>query len=217
MSATTVLVMAKAPVPGRVKTRLAVAVGDHAAAELAAAALLDTIAAVRASNAAGVLALAGDLAGAIRGDEIAEALDGWTVVPQRGKGFAERLIAAHADAGEGVVVQIGMDTPQLTGPMLSDAAAALVGNDAVIGPAPDGGWWVLVRREARVAHSLAGVVMSTPSTCADTEAALARAGYVVVRTARLRDVDTLDDARAVAALAPDTHFARAWRSTAVAT
>lgn len=212
MSATTVLMMAKAPVPGRVKTRLAVDVGDRAAAELAAAALIDTIAAAGASEAARVLALDGDLAAAVRGDEIAAALDGWTVLPQRGHGFAERLVAAHADAGEGVVVQIGMDTPQVTGTMLRDAATALVGNDVVLGPALDGGWWVLVRRDPRVAQALAEVAMSTASTGADSEAALARAGHRVARTGILRDVDTLDDARAVAALAPDTHFAHAWRS-----
>lgn len=212
MSAGTVLVMAKAPVPGRVKTRLAADVGDRVAAELAAAALLDTIAAAHASEAARVLSLDGDLTTAVHGDEIAAALEGWTVLPQRGNGFAERLVAAHADAGDGVVVQVGMDTPQVTGAMLRDAAAALVGHDAVLGPALDGGWWVLVRRDPRVAQALAEVAMSTASTGADTEAALVRAGHRVARTGSLRDVDTLDDARSVAALAPDTHFAHAWRS-----
>ncbi|HXH78439.1 TIGR04282 family arsenosugar biosynthesis glycosyltransferase [Nocardioides sp.] len=213
----TVLVMAKAPVPGLVKTRLAVDLGDQAAAELAAAALLDTIEATRASGATGLLALAGDLTDAVGGDQIAAALTGWRVMPQRGRGFAERLVAAHADAGEGVVVQVGMDTPQLTGSILRDAAAALVECDAVLGPALDGGWWVLARRDPRVVEALAGVAMSTPTTGEATAAALARAGHRVSRTALLRDVDTLDDARAVAALAPDTRFARAWRSTPAAT
>lgn len=211
MSAT-LLVMAKAPVPGRVKTRLAVDVGDRVAAELAAAALLDTIAAASACDGGGVLALDGDLAAAVRGAEIAAALGGWTVLPQRGHGFAERLIAAHADAGEGVVVQIGMDTPQVTPTMVGDAAAALAGNDVVLGPAVDGGWWVLVRRDPRVTRVLAEVEMSTASTGADTEAALTRAGHRVARTGTLRDVDNFDDARAVAALAPGTRFAQAWHS-----
>lgn len=217
MSAPTVLVMAKAPVPGEVKTRLAVDVGDHIAAELAAAALLDTIDATRACGANGLLSLAGDLAGAVRADEINEALAGWTVLPQRGTSFSERLVAAHADAGEGVVIQIGMDTPQVTGPMLRDAATALVGVDVVLGPALDGGWWVLGRRDPSIARALADVTMSTPTTGADTVAALARAGHRVGRTVQLRDVDTLDDARAVAALAPDTQFARTWRAAQAAT
>lgn len=207
----TVLVMAKAPVPGRVKTRLAVDIGDDRAADLAAAALLDTIEATRAAGAAGHLSLAGDLSDAVRGPQLTEALAGWRITPQRGDTFAERLVNAHADAGDGLVIQIGMDTPQVTGPLLRTAADDLSGNDAVLGPAPDGGWWVLGRRDPRVAEALAEVVMSTPSTCADTERALAHAGHRVARTATLLDVDTLVDARTVADLAPTTLFAQAWR------
>src|SRR5205085_8467621 len=87
------LVVAKAPVAGRVKTRLGAEIGSGSAAEVAAAALLDTIAACR--DAFGVdgclLALAGDLTDAVRGDEIARALDGWSVARQRGATFSERL------------------------------------------------------------------------------------------------------------------------------
>jgi glycosyltransferase A (GT-A) superfamily protein (DUF2064 family) len=206
----TVLVMAKAPVAGRVKTRLGAHVGAAHAADLAAAALLDTIDAVADSGASGYLSLAGDLSGARRGAEISRALAGWTVTGQRGAAFAERLVRAHADAGDGLVVQIGMDTPQVTGDQLRAAAADLGGDDAVLGPAHDGGWWTLVRREARVAEALAAVTMSTPTTCTDTEVALRRAGHRVGRTVALLDVDDVDDARAVAAAHPGTRFARAW-------
>lgn len=82
MSGLTVLVMAKAPVPGRAKTRLAVHTGDDVAADLAAAALLDTVAAVEATpGARGHLALAGDLADGARGAELAHAVRGWTITP----------------------------------------------------------------------------------------------------------------------------------------
>lgn len=208
----TVLVMAKAPVPGLVKTRLAADIGDDRAADLAAAALLDTIDAARAAGAAGHLSLAGELADALRSDEIAEALVGWRITSQRGDGFAERLVNAHADAGPGLVLQVGMDTPQLTAALIRGAADALADHDAVLGPAPDGGWWVLGRRDPRVAEALAGVEMSTPSTCADTEGALVHAGHRVARTATLLDVDTLADARVVAESAPATRFARSWRA-----
>ena len=213
----TVLVMAKAPVPGRVKTRLAVDIGDDRAAELAAAALLDTIAATQMSGGSGHLCLAGDLADAVRAEELAEALAGWTITPQRGNDFAQRLVNAHADAGDGLVAQIGMDTPQVTGQHLRAAANALSGNDAVLGRALDGGWWVLVRRDARVAEALAEVEMSTSSTCADTQRALTQAGHRVGLTAELLDVDTLDDARTVADLAPATLFAQAWRGIPLVT
>ena len=94
-----VLVVAKAPVPGQAKTRLAASVGDTAAADIAAAALLDTLDAVAAAPvAARVVALTGELSAASYGAEITAGLADFTVVPQRGAGFAERLANAHIDA-----------------------------------------------------------------------------------------------------------------------
>ena len=208
------LVVAKAPVAGRVKTRLGAEVGDAVAAELAAAALLDTLAACReAFGPEGcLLALAGDLADAVRGDELVRALDGWGVGPQRGSTFAERLVNAHLDVPPGgPVVQVGMDTPQLCAATLHAAAAALEGHDAVLGPAEDGGWWVLGLRQPAGSVLLHDVPMSTPTTYDDTRSALERAGLEVGVTATLRDVDTVADAEAVARDWPDRRFARAWR------
>lgn len=210
----TVLVTAKAPVPGLAKTRLAATVGYDAAADLAAAALLDTLAAA-APAAAGrehrVVALAGDLEQAARAEQLDRALRDWRVVPQRGEGFDQRLAAAHADAGPGPVVQVGMDTPQVTSDLLQAVADALVVDDAVLGPAPDGGWWVLGLRDPAHAEALVGVPMSTPQTYDDTRAALLARGIGVGATATLRDVDDAADAEAVASAAPGTLFARAWR------
>jgi glycosyltransferase A (GT-A) superfamily protein (DUF2064 family) len=209
----TVLVMAKAPVPGRAKTRLAASTGDAVAADLAAAALLDTIAAVAAlPGARGHLALDGDLATASRGRELVAAIRGWQVTPQRGASFAARLAAAHRDAGAGPVVQVGMDTPQVTPELLAGVVDDLDGHDACLGPATDGGWWALARRDPAVAAPLASVAMSTPSTYDDTRAALTGAGHRVASTAPLGDVDTIEDAVAVARLAPATRFAAAFRA-----
>ncbi len=211
-----VLVMAKAPVAGRVKTRLGADVGHEAAARVAAAALLDTIeAATAAAGAEGcLLALEGDLDGAVEGDALRAALAGWTVTPQHGDGFARRLAHAHAEAGPGVVVQVGMDTPHATAEHLVAAAAPLradaPAHDAVLGPADDGGWWVLARRDPAVAAVLAEVEMSTERTGEETRAALTRAGWRVGTTVSLRDVDEVADADAVAALAPGSRFAAAW-------
>jgi uncharacterized protein len=208
------LVVAKAPVAGRVKTRLGVDVGSAAAADLAAAALLDTLAACRAAFGTGgcLLALDGDLADAVRGAEIARALSGWAVSCQRGSTFAERLANAHLDVPPGgPVVQVGMDTPQLTPRLLLDVAGALADHDAVLGPAEDGGWWVLGLRAPGGAAALHGVPMSTPTTYDDTRSALTGAGLGVGATATLRDVDTIADAEAVADAVPDGGFARAWR------
>lgn len=218
-----VLVTAKAPVPGEVKTRLGVDIGMDAAARVAAASLLDTLEACGAAYPPGRrhLALAGDLRRALLAPDLDEALAGWDVFPQEGKGFAHRLAHAHATVatrGQGPAVQIGMDTPQVTPELLLQVEAALGlpsdpgAADAALGPAEDGGWWVLALRDGTRAAVLRGVPMSEPTTCVETRAALTAAGQRVIDVAVLRDVDTVADADAVAALAPDGRFAAEWRS-----
>lgn len=209
-----VLVMAKAPVAGRVKTRLAARVGDDAAAELAAACILDTLDVCEAVFDRCHLALSGDLDRAVRSSELCERLGMWTLHAQHGDGFAERLANAHTDVARATgapVVQIGMDTPHLSVADLA-AVADLVGhgNDAVLGPAEDGGWWVLAVTDPTLAQPLAGVEMSSPRTYGDTRDALQETGATVAGTTRLRDVDTVEDADLAAAAAPETRFARQW-------
>lgn len=220
---TQILVVAKAPLCGSVKTRLGAEIGMQEAAEVAAAALLDTLAACTEGYGATRchLALAGELGSAVRGEEIAAAVTGWSVFPQRGDGFAERLVHAHTvlgTRGPGPVLQIGMDTPQVT-PALLAATEVCLGDeddpnrcDGVLGAATDGGWWILALRDARTATPLRVVTMSTPSTHDDTRHALTAAGLRMGTTMVLRDVDTAADARAVAELAPTGRFAALWRT-----
>lgn len=206
------LVVAKAPVPGRCKTRLGVSVGYDVAAEVAAASLLDTLAACSEafSPERCVLALDGELAPAVAGAELGSATAGWTVVPQRGSGLGERLAHAHAGTAPGPVVQVGMDTPQLTPALLTALVDGLDRHEAVLGPALDGGWWALALRDGRAAAPLAGVPMSTAHTGAATKAALEASGLRVGLGAPLRDVDTASDADEVALDCPGSRFAAAW-------
>lgn len=203
----TVLVVAKAPVPGLAKTRIARDVGDRAAAELAAAALLDTLDTATASGMAVVVALTGDLADGARSDEIGAVLDGLVVVPQVGESFGERLARAHldADAGHGVI-QVGMDSPQIRAHDLTDASERLDNHPSVLGPAEDGGWWLLGVRRGSDASGLVAVEMSTASTATHTIEVLPEP---TARLRTLRDVDTWEDARVVAAEVPDSRFAAA--------
>jgi glycosyltransferase A (GT-A) superfamily protein (DUF2064 family) len=206
------LVTAKAPVAGRVKTRLGAAIGMEAAARIAAAALLDTLVACRAAFDECHLALEGDLSGACREAALREHLAGWVVHPQRGSCFGERLANAHADAaGHGPTVQVGMDTPQVTAADLREVAAAAAERNAVLGPSPDGGWWVLAIRDPAAAADLAGVPMSRPDTFARTRAALLAAGYAVTIGRELTDVDTVREAEEVAGSLTRGHFLRAWQ------
>ncbi|WP_372663134.1 TIGR04282 family arsenosugar biosynthesis glycosyltransferase [Amycolatopsis kentuckyensis] len=210
------LVVAKAPVPGLAKTRLSPPATPAQAARIAAAALLDTLDAVCAvPGAAPVVAMTGDLGAAALAPEIGAALRHVTTIPQRGWDFGARLAHAHADAAavhSGLpILQIGMDTPQVTPASLAEAAAPVVdgGHDSVLGPAVDGGWWALGLAEPRHAQVLAGVPMSREDTGERTMRALTACGLRPRRAAELSDVDTMTDARTVAAMCPDGRFARA--------
>ena len=185
-----VVVLAKTPVPGRVKTRLCPPCTPAQAARIAAAALADTLDTVAAGPARQpVLAVDGELS----------APAGWARMPQRGAGLGPRLANAFADAGP-VSLLVGMDTPQLTPGHLTAGAALLTGADAVLGLAPDGGWWALGLRDPAHAGVLREVPMSTSRTGALTLDALLRLGLRVALLPELRDVDTAADAREVAAL-----------------
>src|SRR4051812_21388413 len=134
------IVLAKAPVAGRVKTRLCPPCAPEEAALLATAALRDTLRAVAATKAARrVCVLDGEPGG-------------WLpphieVLPQRGGGLDARLAAAFADVGTPALL-IGMDTPQVTSHHLQDGLARLAEADAVLGLAPDGGYWTIGLRRA---------------------------------------------------------------------
>jgi uncharacterized protein len=211
----TLLVVAKAPEPGRAKTRLAATVGERAAAEIAAAALLDTLDAVAtAPSAARVVALTGDLNGAVACAEIRARLESFTVIGQRGDGFGDRLANAHADAADGLpVLQIGMDTPQVTADLLASCARRLLAGPAVLGPARDGGWWVLGVQEPAMAQCLRSVPMSAPETGRLTLKALRDNGIAVTTVEELADFDVVDDVAAVRDVcAPGSRFARVTRA-----
>jgi glycosyltransferase A (GT-A) superfamily protein (DUF2064 family) len=211
----TVLVVAKAPVPGLAKTRLAAKRGEEAAADIAAAALLDILDAVAQTPVtARVVAMTGDLDHACRGAEIAERLGSFTVIGQRGDDFADRLANAHADAairGQ-PVLQIGMDTPQVSAELLTDCAGSLLTAPALLGMARDGGWWVLGVADPSSAECLRQVPMSRPDTGAVTLAALRDTGISVKLVEELHDVDTVEDIPLVrAACRSDSRFAHVTR------
>ncbi|BCL25727.1 DUF2064 domain-containing protein [Streptomyces aurantiacus] len=201
----TLLVIAKEPRPGRVKTRLTPPFTPAEAAALAEAALTDTLLAVAATPATRrVLVLEG-----APGPWLPPGFD---VVPQCGGGLDERLAAAFAGC-DGPALLIGMDTPQVTPALLAED---FTGCDAVFGPAEDGGFWALGLAEPDP-RLLRGVPMSTPTTGAVQRERLVGAGLRVRDLPRLRDVDTAADAEAVAAAVPHSRFAaRLTRLTAVA-
>ena len=191
----TLLVIAKEPRPGRVKTRLTPPFTPQEAATLAEAALVDTLRTVAAAPARRrVLVLDG-----APGPWLPAGFD---VVRQCAGTLDERLAAAFAGC-DGPALLIGMDTPQVTPALLTVDFADC---DAYFGPADDGGFWALGLAEP-CPELLRGVPMSTSTTGAAQRSRLAGAGLRVRDLPRLRDVDTAADATAVAAAAPAGVFA----------
>ncbi|HEX3822832.1 MAG TPA: DUF2064 domain-containing protein [Mycobacteriales bacterium] len=200
------VVIAKAPVAGQVKTRLCPPYTLTEAAVLAEAALMDTLDTVAATPAAARTVV---LEGAV-GPWLPA---GFSVIPQRGNGLDERLAAGLLDAQHNhraPVLLVGMDTPQLTPALLADACDDLMtgDTDAVLGPTADGGWWALGLRHVDPSL-LIGVPMSTPHTYTAQLARLAAHRLKVVKLPQLVDVDDADSAEIVAALAPASRFSRA--------
>jgi glycosyltransferase A (GT-A) superfamily protein (DUF2064 family) len=203
------IVVAKEPRPGRVKTRLCPPCTPAEAAAIAAAALADTL----------------DAAARCGADRVVLALDGrpgpWcptgVAVVGQGDGGLDRRLTTAWSAVRGPALLVGMDTPQV-GPTELDAALGSLdapGVDAVLGPALDGGWWAVGLRRPQP-RAFIGVPMSRDDTGARQLARLAALGLRTRRLASHRDVDTWTDALAVAAAAPGGRCAAAVRAVAMA-
>ena len=135
------------------------------------------------------------------------------MIPQRGDDFADRLANAHADAADGYpVLQIGMDTPQVSAELLAGCAQQLLAAPAVLGLACDGGWWVLGVGKPALAECLRAVPMSQADTGELTLRALRANGIDVTPVQRLADVDVVDDVAVVRnACGTASRFARVTR------
>ncbi len=194
------LVMVKEPRPGRVKTRLCPPCTPEEAADLAVAAIADTLDAVAASSAdRRVVALDGQ-----PGPWLPE---GFEVIPQTDGSLGRRLDHAWGVVG-GPGVQIGMDTPQVDACLLDEALDVLAdGAPCVLGDATDGGWWAI-----GLHHSVPDLFEPVPTSRADTGALQRQRcrdlGLEVTDLPPLTDVDQAADAVSVGRSAPGTRFGR---------
>jgi uncharacterized protein len=210
-----VLVMAKAPEPGKVKTRLCPPCTPVEAAAIAEAALADTLDAVVACHAdRKVVALAGRA-----GRWLPPGLE---VISQRGGELDERLVLAWDDircTSGGWGLQIGMDTPQISAALLDEQLDALTRaprtrrlrgrSRAVLGPAVDGGWWLIGLPGSDPHPVFAGVPMSTSHTGRAQARRLRSLGLDIVLAPELRDIDDAEDLHRVVAEIPDSRTAAA--------
>jgi hypothetical protein len=194
-----VVVMAKVPRPGRVKTRMELP--GEIASQLYTRmlqAVLTRVDRAQESLRSGappgfdrVLAVALFPEDA-RADAEALVPEGWRLILQRGEDLGARIQNAAADAGASRVVVLGSDAPTLPSERILDAFAALDRAPAVFGPTEDGGYYLVGLRgpEPRL---FAGIPWSTPEVMEATRAAAARAGIAVAELAPWYDVDRRED------------------------
>lgn len=182
----------KAPIPGKVKSRLAGTVGDEKAAEIYRKLVLEEVKVLRDPKIPlTVLYHPMGMESAIR-DMVGSGL---VLKPQRGEDLGERLQNGFLDLfeyGFDRVVALSSDVPELTKGTVLEAFASLDDNDAVIGPCPDGGYYLIGFRTLTFRpEALTRVDMGTDRTASETLEALK--GLKVKILPELSDIDTLED------------------------
>jgi uncharacterized protein len=184
-------VIAKEPVAGLAKTRLVPALGDTGAARAAAAMLADTLAAVRASGADPWLCFTPTGAR----ERLRRLAPGFGLLAQAAGGLGDRLAACLADllgAGAERVAIVGADTPHVPQASYRRAFALLDEVDVVLGPALDGGYYLVAAKAARP-ELFVGIPMGTEVVLTETLARAARGGLAVALLPPLRDLDRVED------------------------
>jgi uncharacterized protein len=184
-------VIAKEPVAGLAKTRLVPALGEAGAARAASAMLADTLGAVRASGADPWLCFTP----AEARERLGRLAPGFGLLAQAAGDLGDRLAACLADllaAGADRAAIVGADTPQVPPASCRRAFALLDEADVVLGPALDGGYYLVAAKAARP-ELFVGVPMGTELVLTETLARAARRGLAVALLPPLRDLDRVED------------------------
>lgn len=190
---TAVVVFAREPLAGKVKTRLARDIGTGPAARVYAALLDHALAQARATGSRVVLSLAEPCA-----PGSAWAPPSWAAVePQSGEDLGARMANAFArrfGAGAEAVALVGSDIPLLSAELVSRALEGCRRSSVVLVPARDGGY-VLVAQRSPGVDLFSGVPWSSPDTLAATRERLETLGMEHAELDAMGDLDSLDDLR----------------------
>ncbi|HEX5878835.1 MAG TPA: TIGR04282 family arsenosugar biosynthesis glycosyltransferase [Actinomycetota bacterium] len=190
--------IAKEPVAGLAKTRLVPALGAAGAARAASAMLADTLAAVRASGAEPWLCFAPVEAR----ERLHRLAPGFGLLAQASGDLGDRLAACLADllgAGADRVAMVGADTPHIPAASYRRAFALLDEADIVLGPALDGGYYLVAAKASRP-ELFVGVPMGTEVVLTETLTRATRGGLLVALLSPLRDPDRVADPAAALAV-----------------
>jgi len=172
------------PTPGRAKTRLIPALGAEGAAALHRRLTERALAEIRATGLPHEVRATGASAAAFR-----RWLGDVRVAPQGRGHLGARMRRA---VGQGPAILVGADIPDLSAALIRDAVTALAAHPAVIGPAADGGYWLIGLR-APVSGLFAPLAWGGPAVFAETMARFARAGIAPALLPELADLDRPED------------------------
>ena len=189
-----ILLFIKAPFEGQIKSRLAASIGNDAALEIYQRFVLDTLATVGALGIPlRICCYPPDAVALIcswLGTELA-------YMPQQGNDLGERMEQAFEEVfheGYDRAVLIGSDIPELSLAVLREALAALDTHDAVLGPAADGGYYLIgFTAKSFLPPVFYDIAWSTNTVCDETLGRFKRSGTPVHLLPKLHDVDTKDD------------------------
>ena len=203
-----IVIFVRYPEKGAVKSRLAPVLGEKLVVSLYEAFVRDLLATLEKSGYPFRIAYTPE--GQAEG--IFRCFGRYDGFPQAGADLGERMENAFQRCfsdGFGSVLLIGSDIPDLPQEIFAEAFAALDTHDAVIGPAADGGYYLIgFRREAFAPAAFAGVSWGTGTVFAETMARLECSGASVHRLPLWRDVDTPEDLMDLVRRHRDTPFAR---------
>lgn len=204
-------VMCKQPQHGRVKTRIAAELGEDVATELYRCALADTLAlASSIEGAAHVLSYAPPTLDSRRYFE--QTVPSFGLIAQRGATLGERITGTLGDLLKSYspVVLIGSDSPDLPADLITNAFGALRTTDLVLGPATDGGYY-LVGLNAMCCTLFERIDWSTALVAQQTLERAVEAGLRTVSLPIWHDLDTVEDLNAM--VAPGAPLTRAYVAT----
>ncbi|HZC67729.1 MAG TPA: TIGR04282 family arsenosugar biosynthesis glycosyltransferase [Nitrospirales bacterium] len=194
---TALIIFAKAPIPGEVKTRLCPPLDHDEAASLHGTLVLDAVERARGLPGASLyVAGAPDIAHPFF--KVMEGRYGTKLLAQRGPDLGSRMKWAMQDAfdqGAQEVLLTGTDLPTLPRALLAQALTLVKNHEVVLGPTADGGYYLIGLRKM-ISALFDGIAWSTASVFADTKKKVESAGLSLGLLPECRDLDTLEDLKA---------------------
>jgi len=197
LNSSCIILFVKSPERGKVKSRLASAIGEDKALDIYRAFIHDITGTLKKGN--------HPITIAFYPEDSEEAVVKWLgrdfeYLTQKGKDLGERMenAFAHSFSRYQRVVLIGSDIPDLTSAVMDEAFSALEKKDAVIGPASDGGYYLIgFRKDSFLPDIFHEIVWGADSVYRETLKIFEKAGHRIHILPEWKDVDTLDDLRSL--------------------